>query len=227
MTIKHNIVFVFDLDDTLYKEIDFLKSAYKEISQFISEKTNLNPQTIFDQMLAAYYDCGNPFQTVIDLAQSSEIQISKLLSIYRNHQPHISLSSETQSVLKFLKKSVYKIGLITDGRSVQQRSKIKALALESYFDDIIISEEFGSEKPCLDNFNFYSNKYGDKYQYIYIGDNTSKDFVGPNALNWHSICLIDAGENIHKQTFDLEVKFKPLFVINSIIQIPEILKKVE
>jgi len=31
MIIKDTVV-VFDLDDTLYKEIDFLKSAYKEVA---------------------------------------------------------------------------------------------------------------------------------------------------------------------------------------------------
>lgn len=30
-------VVVFDLDDTLYKEIDFLKSAYMEIASWIEE----------------------------------------------------------------------------------------------------------------------------------------------------------------------------------------------
>ena len=31
-----NKVFVFDLDDTLYKEIDFLRSAYREIAGIIT-----------------------------------------------------------------------------------------------------------------------------------------------------------------------------------------------
>ena len=43
-----NKVVVFDLDDTLYKEIDFLKSAYKEIATSIG-----NPELI-QQMLEWY-----------------------------------------------------------------------------------------------------------------------------------------------------------------------------
>jgi len=30
-----NKIFVFDLDDTLYKEIDFLYSAYREIARWV------------------------------------------------------------------------------------------------------------------------------------------------------------------------------------------------
>ncbi|MCL5127869.1 HAD family hydrolase [Algibacter sp. L4_22] len=227
MTIKHNIVFVFDLDDTLYKEIDFLKSAYKEISRYISESTSFAEQIIFDKMISSYYNGDNPFQTIIDFVKSEDIKISALLSIYRNHEPDIILKKSHQDILAFLKETVYKIGLITDGRSIQQRNKLKSLGLTKFFDEVIISEEFGSEKPNVKNFNFYLDKYGKNYKYIYIGDNTKKDFIAPNALNWISICLRDNGDNIHKQTFDLEEKLKPLFVINSLKQIPEILKKIE
>lgn len=227
MTTKHNIVFVFDLDDTLYKEIDYLKSAYREISRFISKNSALHENLVYDKMLAAYYNGDNPFQTVLDLVDSSEITIATLLSLYRNHQPNIVLSELHQEILNYLKTSVFKIGLITDGRSVQQRSKLKALGLTDFFDDIIISEEFGSEKPNVKNFNFYLDKYGENYKYIYIGDNTKKDFIAPNTLQWTSICLLDNGENIHKQSFDLETKLKPSFVINSLKQIPEILKQIE
>ena len=84
MTTKNNIVFVFDLDDTLYKEIDFLKSAYKEISQYISEKSEFGAQAVYDKMITSYYNGDNPFQTVLDLVPSKDITIAALLDIYRN-----------------------------------------------------------------------------------------------------------------------------------------------
>ena len=39
---------VFDLDDTLYYEIDYLKSAYQEIATSVSEKDS---PSIYAQML--------------------------------------------------------------------------------------------------------------------------------------------------------------------------------
>ena len=36
MILETNNVVVFDLDDTLYKEIDFLKSAFHDISEIIA-----------------------------------------------------------------------------------------------------------------------------------------------------------------------------------------------
>jgi putative hydrolase of the HAD superfamily len=220
-------VFVFDLDDTLYKEIDFLKSAYKEISQIVAKDIHFSEQIVYDKMLMSYYDGANAFQKILDIFQPKNITLPMLLLIYRNHVPNISIKSTNLEILTYLKQTVYKIGLITDGRSIQQRNKLKALGITDFFDEIIISEEFGSEKPNVKNFDFFLNKFGDNYNYIYIGDNTTKDFIAPNALNWISICLKDNGKNIHKQCFNLETKLKPSFVINSLKQIPEILNKIE
>ena len=45
-------VVVFDLDDTLYKEIDFLKSAYMEIASWIEE--SYGKIGVYEYMLSCY-----------------------------------------------------------------------------------------------------------------------------------------------------------------------------
>ena len=47
-----NKIFIFDLDDTLYKEIDFLYSAYREIAGWIELKFSL--KGIYAFMLETY-----------------------------------------------------------------------------------------------------------------------------------------------------------------------------
>ena len=42
--IDNNTHIVFDLDDTLYKEIDFVKSAYIYINSYINSRFNLDFQ---------------------------------------------------------------------------------------------------------------------------------------------------------------------------------------
>lgn len=39
-------IIVFDLDDTLYKEVDFLKSAYQEIASWLEDTYELRVFTI-------------------------------------------------------------------------------------------------------------------------------------------------------------------------------------
>ena len=218
-----NKVVVFDLDDTLYKEIDFLKSAFLKISFFLSDylQQNACQKIIYDKMLNLYFDKQNVFEQILKLYNINRNNLSILIEIYRNHKPLIKLSKETINTLNYIKDNRMKIGLITDGRSKQQRNKIEALGLINYIDDIIISEEFGSEKPSLDNYKYFSDKYG-KTQYYYIGDNIEKDFIAPNKLGWTTIGLIDNGENIQKQNRNIEREFLPKYWIKSLIELKTI-----
>ena len=89
------------------------------------------------------------------------------------------------------------MGVLTDGRSIQQRNKLEALGIENFISEIVISEEIGSEKPNLKNYKHFEKVFGDG-QYYYIGDNIKKDFITPNNLNWITIRVLDNGLNIHK-----------------------------
>ena len=213
-----NKVLVFDLDDTLYKEIDFLKSAFHEIANRIS--VSIDPQTVFDEMMHTYYKHENVFQLIINKYCPLET-IGHLLEIYRNHHPDISLPIETEKVLEQLSQKAT-LGMITDGRAITQRNKIKALRLDRYFkdDNILISEETGFVKPSEEPYFFFMNKYPSS-DYCYIGDNTEKDFVAANSLGWETICLKDNGNNIHKQVFSLPSSYLPHHIIDDFTQLKE------
>lgn len=204
---------VFDLDDTLAYEVDYLKSAYLEIA------TKLGGNALYNKMIEMYERGENVFEY---LSNNHDISLSDLLSIYRNHFPDITLIEGARDVLQYCKANKYKIGLISDGRSVTQRNKLKALGIESLFDSIVISEEFGSEKPNENNYlNFTDNSID---SYFYIADNTKKDFVTPNKLGWTTICLIDSGNNIHPQSFEVEDGFLPQHKVNSLLEVIKIIE---
>ena len=219
MITKNKTILIFDLDDTLYKEIDFLKSAYKDIAIRLSKETTVSFDLILADMLKYYASGLNVFSKIIHVYAIKKYCVDDLITIYRNHEPHIVLPKPVENMLFRLKQTVFKVGLITDGRSVQQRNKIKALGLSDYFDDIVISEEFGSEKPNEANYVFFEERYGHAMDYIYVADNTQKDFLVPNALGWHTICLLDDEQNIHKQSFDLESDKLPKQSIADILEL--------
>lgn len=202
-------IVVFDLDDTLYKEIDFLKSGYKSIC----EHYNLEG-SVYEKMLSWYYAGKDVFSALIN-NYNLNIDKTDLLKIYREHIPNIKLDVSVISTLSKLKSQNIVMGIITDGRTITQNNKISALGLSKFIDNenIIISEDFGSEKPSEKNYLYFQNKYPD-YNYIYIGDNIQKDFVGANNLGWKTVCIKDNGnENIHRQDFRTDEKFLPNVVI--------------
>jgi len=201
-----NKTIVLDLDDTLYSEIDYLKSGYR----YIASKISNNPANLYGIMLEKYELGENVFDYL-----ETELNISKssLLDYYRFHKPNIELYEGVMDFLNKLSQS-YKFSIVTDGRSRTQRNKIQALGLEPFLSNIVISEEIGSEKPNITNFQKAVVGLNSK-QNFYIGDNIKKDFITPNKMGWTTICLKDAGQNIHKQDFYFTDEYLPNYCFNS------------
>lgn len=210
---KNKWIVVFDLDDTLYKEIDFLQSAYCEIATVI--ETKFSKQEVLSFMMKSYQQKQDVFQEVINF-YGLTIEKQELLHIYRTHRPKISLAKEARTTLETLQNRGCILGLLTDGRKTTQSNKIEALGLHNFInqENIIISEEFGSEKPTMRNYEYFMQHYPDK-RYCYIGDNIRKDFVTPNILGWDTVCLLDDGRNIHHQELTIEKQFLPIHLIKS------------
>lgn len=207
-------VVCFDLDDTLYKEIDFLKSAYQEIADFFRDQYGI--YGLWSEMLRYYGEKKDVFQEVIDFYKCP-INKETLLKMYRNHKPNIRLDDDTRETLDRLKAEGYGLGLITDGRMVSQMNKIVALGLDNYFakENIIISEVWGLEK--IDGLGYdLMERFFPDCEYTYVGDNPNKDFVAANERGWKTVCLLDNRRNIHKQDFSLPKEYLPKYKIDII-----------
>lgn len=214
-------VVCFDLDDTLFKEIDYLHAAYELISKKMFGE---DWKRYYQQMLEWYDSKEDVFQNVCNI--TSGWNKDRLLDIYRYDVSVLTLSLEVESVLNNLKNQGARLGLITDGRSITQRNKIYALGLDKYVEneDIVISEEFGSEKPSLRNFEYFMKRYPIAEGFVYIGDNPKKDFIAPNKLHWESVCLLDDGRNIHKQEFEIsEIDGCPQYKITELSELIDLI----
>lgn len=218
MVKKHKVI-VFDLDDTLYKEIDFLESAYTEIADYFRDQFGI--YGLRGEMLRYYHEGKDVFQEIIDFYKRP-VTKEFLLNMYRYHKPNIKLDVETKNVLDALNANPdYSLGIITDGRFTSQMNKIEALGLNKYFsedDNIIISEVFNHGKPDVFSYSLMECLLsGDEY--VYVGDNPEKDFKGANERGWTTICLKDNGRNIHKQDSSLSAEYLPQCCINSITEL--------
>ncbi|MEZ4909309.1 MAG: HAD-IA family hydrolase [Saprospiraceae bacterium] len=210
LTINNRTTIVFDLDDTLYNEVDFLKSAYRLIAKKLEPELKKN---IYREMLGLYKSRKSTFDVIFEKYNPS-ISIDDMISLYRYHKPILKPADGVKNLLAKIKKQGGRLGLLTDGRSISQRNKLDALKLKVKFDLIVISEEFGSEKPAMRNYKIFEEKLKAE-TYIYIGDNIKKDFVSPNKLGWETICLLDNGYNIHYQDWNLNLEYLPKYKITS------------
>ncbi len=183
-------VIVFDLDDTLYNEMEYLRSAYSEIAKSV-DLDNWRP--LFARMYSLFRSKADVFEFV---SATYHVEKLEVLNTYRTHIPTLHLFDGVLETIAQIKAKKGKIGIISDGRKTTQRVKLKALDLIDRVDKIIISEEVGSEKPDERNYRIIEETFTD-CTYLYMADNLRKDFIAPNKLGWQTVGLIDNGLNMH------------------------------
>lgn len=175
---------IFDLDDTLYSERQYVRSGYKKIAEFLGREDATDK-------LYGYFETG---KAAIDeyLAEIFESEKkAECLKIYREQIPEIELYEGVVELIQDLKVKGCKVGIITDGRPEGQKNKIKALGLDKLIEDIIITDELGGtqfRKPCDIAFRIMQNRWRLPYeQIVYVGDNPNKDFQAPRQLGMRSL----------------------------------------
>lgn len=184
---------IFDLDDTLYDEMQFVKGGFKAVSSYISKNNNINQNVIYQLLLNVLekHGRGNTFDIALkQLGLYNEKLIPKLVEIYRAHKPNLLLYPEVPVILSSLRKQGYKLGLITDGNVEVQRNKVTALKVKDFFDCIIFSDEYGIEKQKPNPFPYQKAMEKMKVsarETIYVGDNPYKDFVSAKKLGIHTV----------------------------------------
>ena len=187
---------VFDMDDTLYFERDYVKSGFRAVAVAVAERSEVSQEDAF-ALLWGHFEAGTRGTTFNELlARYPELgeafAIPDLVAIYREHMPTIDLLPEMERLMLELRTRHVPLGVITDGPYASQRAKADALALERYADAVILTDTWGEDfwKPHPKAFEEMSKSLGVSHeQLIYIGDNPSKDFHAPAQLGWQSVRL--------------------------------------
>lgn len=188
---------IFDLDDTLYDEIDYCKSGFACVSEFLAELPGSTSAESIFSALWKLFTAGNrtkTFNAALDeLAIShDDTLIPKLVQLYRTHEPKIALPADSRDVLDELS-GRYTLALLTDGFLPAQKLKVRALGIEDYFKTIVFTEELGREfwKPSPAGFEKIIKSLNVKPQATtYVADNQNKDFIAPNGLGMATIRII-------------------------------------
>lgn len=170
---------IFDLDDTLYPEKDYIRSGFRAVADYLGHPDYA--QTLWD-----FFKANIPAIDVLLKEIGRENEREAALSVYRQHKPRIQPYDGVRKLLSRFRQHGVKIGIITDGRPEGQRNKLEALGLSSLVDDIIITDELGGEqfrKPCDIAFRILQIRWRLPAEAIvYVGDNPAKDFQAPRQL---------------------------------------------
>ena len=188
---------VFDLDDTLYDEIEYCKSGFATVAQYLAQSPENPPAEKIYEHLWQEFTTGDRkkiFNSALDklgIKYGDEF-IKNLVTRYRTHPPEIKLPADSKKVLDMLGKN-YTLALLTDGFLPAQKLKVKALRIEDYFKCIIYTEQMGRDcwKPSTAGFKEIMKRLNEKAENIaYIADDETKDFIAPNQLGFITVQII-------------------------------------
>jgi len=198
-----NQAVVFDLDDTLYAERDYVLSGYGAVSEYLSDdpaRAARMRMWLWERFLGGR--AGGAFDALnenFSLGLEAR-QIAELVEVYRNHSPRIAPRAGIPRLLEKLHRGS-RLGIISDGFLPAQKLKLDALGIAGHFDAVIFTEALGREswKPSPDGFQAFCKELQlDAANCTYVADNPAKDFAAPNTLGWRTVQLLLDGQ-IHSR----------------------------
>lgn len=114
---------------------------------------------------------------------ASDIQISDIHKIIKENKKTKKINWELIEVIKDLKKKNYKIGLLSNN-STGLKQKLVDQNIVDFFDEIIISMEFGYQKPQPEIFEILFNKLGVKNNEMIFVDDTERSLEGAEKIGY-------------------------------------------
>lgn len=218
-------VLVFDLDDTLFPEHEFVRSGFQAVANWLEQKYSITNFFAVASNLFKQGIRGKVFNLALEemgVKCDQEI-ITELLQVYREHFPKISLHDDAKCAISYFH-GQKKLAIITDGYLRVQQNKVQALRLETDFDWILYTDFYGKDcwKPSpISYLKVMEWSQASGSECVYVGDNPSKDFVTAKQLDWLTIQICrESGEYANVIISDC---YKADLKIQSLIDLMEII----
>ena len=199
---------VFDLDDTLYLERDYVKSGFRAVAETAVKGTKVGADNAFTFLWNGFLEGsrGSSFDALLErYPEVQNVDVAALVKRYREHAPDISYLSGIEPLLAELQRSNVPLAVISDGPLVSQAAKAEALGVSRYADPVVLTDAWGQDfwKPHVRAFVHVSEAFGLPHEkLVYIGDNPIKDFHAPTKLGWRSVRLRLPGQVREKLPHD-------------------------
>lgn len=181
---------IFDLDDTLFSELDFVASGFRAVAEWLETRVDRKRDVIVEEFRELQRVSNEMvFNRWLDAQSGDVASVSEMIDVYRSHTPVIETYPFVVPLLKSLR-SCYRLGLVSDGYLQTQQNKWNALGLDSWFDAVVFSDEMGREnwKPSPVPFQRVLRLLDVvPARSAYVGDNPKKDFVGARRAGMKSI----------------------------------------
>lgn len=220
-TYKH---IFFDLDHTLwdfetnatetlneiYSHFSLKEKGIVSVSGFINMYKSINEKMWDDyekgKISKEYLRTKRYYKTLLSFGIDDAKLSENIGEYYVSESPKkTNLFPETLETLKYLKEKNYQLHIITNGFIEVQYLKLNNSGLKTFFENIIISEEAGSNKPEKKIFHYALQKANaEKGESIMIGDNLGTDILGAKNSGIDQ-CLFNPEKKNHNEKITFEI----------------------
>ncbi len=214
---------IFDLDDTLYNQIQPFKRAVVQFMDIPSDELELlyiafryRADELFEasvkgtlsmkdmhtyRMRAAFRDME------MDITNEMAYAIQEA---YAYQQGHLELTTGSKELFAHCQEKGIAVGLITNGPHLHQMKKIQNLNLHRFIPEhlMLISGQVGMTKPDTGIFRLMEKRLNLNPEDIcYLGDSYENDVIGAKAAGWKAIWFNHRGRSVtdHSYTPDYTV----------------------
>ena len=206
---------LFDLDDTILNSRVAQLNAILEFKKKYKEFQNINDEEFinkWDVIMKAKYEKYLKGEITFQELRRERIktmffvydititnsEAEKLFDSYQEiYEKNWKTFDDAEEVLDELK-AKYKLAIVSNGNSMQQRKKIKLTGLDKYFKDIFISEEVGYAKPQKEIFLTACKAINVKPENaVMIGDKYKVDIEGSINAGLNAIWVNRKNEKIY------------------------------
>jgi len=215
---------VFDLDDTLCLERDFMAGGFRAVAEHLAQRFGGQTQDLERELLELHKaGCREKFQRILDSRAGSADpgEIQKLIEVYRTADRPLALLADAERMLERTRRAGLHLAILTDGPLAGQKTKVRLLGLEHRVDLVFYTAEAGEKcfKPSSAGFQRLAGHLGCPHdRCVYVADNEKKDFAGPNRLGWHTV-KVERPEAIYVHHRAQDPLFKPDATVASLDEI--------
>ena len=189
---------IFDFDGTLSNRQDNAYYLFKDrLKPYFKDLDEIEYEAVLQDFLT--YDCNGTIKV--------EHRVIPFVDKYKKYLPedfleefkpfyydymwkYTVLKEETIGVLEALHGN-YKLAVLSNGDSKSQHDKIDACNISKYFDEVLVTGDFGIHKPNKEAFEYVANKLNVKCEEcVFVGDVFSSDILGAIKANMHPVWIL-------------------------------------
>lgn len=180
---------VFDLDNTIYDEHDFLFDRYRAIAPRVAVGDVDLARSAFDFLRSRFLMEGRErlfdvFLKRFDL--SMRFTVAELLACFRGPVTSLKTFDYFDPLVRHFRGPIY---LVTNGNPRQQRNKLAALGISYRFDGVVLANEVQKKPSALALAPLLQVK-GSLGRSLYIGDSdVDRDFATNCDLSFFQIAF--------------------------------------